>query len=163
MDLQIIGGTQLVLYISRTELRRRGMSAGALGLREVLLLVREACGETGLSPDRLKEIEAYPEDGGMLVFIHMERREKEWFCFQDLPRTLDGIAALKTPPEGMLVWNGTCYCLSAGREEQQLVLSEFGTALSDQKAKALEETGTLVLDRGALTKLWERIVGASPS
>lgn len=161
MDLQVIGNTQLVLYISRKELHRRGMAGGEMGLREVLFLVREACGATGISLERLKEIEAYPEGGGMLVFIHMERRKKEWFRFQDLPRALDGIAALATPPAGMLVWSGIHYCLSAGTEEQQLTLSEFGTAMSDREAEELEKSGTLVLDSRALKKLWEMCAGRS--
>lgn len=157
MQIQTIGGLHLVLYIDKKELRSRGLTAGELGLREVLLLTREACQETGTSLGRIAEIEAYPEGSGVLVFICLDREETEWFRFGELPQALDGLQALRQEPDGTLVWYGGSYFLSAGEGPLRAALSEFGTPPDDRTVRELEEDGTLVLDSEALKKLWKKL------
>lgn len=159
MELQTIGDLRLVIYISADELERRGFPPGELGLREVLLLTREVCRHSGVSLGRMAEIEAYPEQRGLLIFVQLERAEQEWFCFETLPLALDALQALRQRPEGVLAWDGTAYCLSAAGGEQRLALAEFGRAAGRERSAALEQDGALILNRSALTALWRRLRG----
>ena len=111
MRIQTIGAT-LLAYADQGELRRRGFRERSIGLREVLLLAREALCQAGLPMERLTEIEAFPRERSLLIFLHMAPPEREWFRFQDLPRALDAVQALMQAPTGTLAWQG-CYYLSA--------------------------------------------------
>ena len=152
MRIQTIGATLLV-YADQGELRRRGFRERSIGLREVLLLAREALRQAGLPMERLTEIEAFPRERSLLIFLHMAPPEREWFRFRDLPRALDAVQALMQAPTGTLAWQG-CYYLSAAEPVQQAVLSEYGEPLNPEEESRLERNGTLVLDCGALGKLW---------
>jgi hypothetical protein len=157
MQIQPIGSQQLLLYIDKQEMRSRGITAGGLGLREILGLTREACHEAGISPPRLEEIELYPDRHGALVFIRLAPLEKEWFRLDSLPQGLDALQSFLTPPEGELVWYGGHYYLSGKTDSHRAILSEFGQPLKELEAAALEEEGSLILDATGITTLWRKI------
>lgn len=156
MQIQTIGTSGLVLYIEREELLHRGWDFPP-SLREVLLLAREACRETGRPLERLAEIEAFPERQGLLAFLRLEPPEEEWFAFRDLAAALEGLCTLPEPPSGALAWDGARYCLRAEGGAQALRLAEFGDALHPAECAALEEQGTLVLEGERLAALWRRL------
>ncbi len=153
MRIQTVSALRLVLYIEQGDLLRRGLRRDGLGLREVLLLTREACEEVGIPQSRLAEIEAFPQEDGALIFVRMERRETEWFRFHDLPAALDGVTAMNRPAEGALAWHDGSYWLSSASEGMSLLLSELGHSATEAEAEEVEAHGSLVLDAPALERL----------
>lgn len=152
MQIQLIGDVSLVIRVTRRELRRRGLDPEGLELRDILLLTRDACIQAEVPLRRTKEIEAYPEKSGILVFVHLCGEEKEWFRFASLPDALDALA-LSGEPDGELAFQEQYY-MSAHDQTLRLRLSEFGEAISLRESGAVEENAVLVLDKKRLRQLW---------
>lgn len=155
MQIQTIGDVQLVLRLTRQELRRQGLDPEGLELRDVLRLTRDACQEAEIPLRRTEEIEAYPEKDGVLVFVHLRAEEKEWFRFQDLSDVMDALG-MGSEPDGELAFR-EAYYMSAHRSELRRVLAEFGETVSLRKWSVIEEEAALVLDQTALRHLWQAI------
>ncbi len=156
MQIHTIGDIQLMIYVTRRELRRRGLDPEDLELRDVIHLTRDACQEAGIPIRRTEEIEAYPERGGVLVFVHLKAEEKEWFRFPDLASALDAVSLGAVPDGELAHWEGA-YSISAHAPALRLTYSEFGEAIALGEYGAIEENASLVLDREALRRLWLRL------
>lgn len=143
MEIQTIGSRQLAVYIGVEELADRGILPGMAGFRELLGLVRDACGEAGLEPGTLAEIEAAPEGEGLLILIRLEGQEPEWFAFDTLTDALEALTALTVPPSGALGKKGEQWLLQAASEGEGAVLSEFASPAAGPPADTLAEGDAL--------------------
>lgn len=156
MQIQTIGDIRLMIYVTRRELRRRGLDPEDLELRDVIHLTGDACREVGIPVRRTEEIEAYPERGGVLVFVHLKAEEKEWFHFPTLGSAMDAVTESAMPDGELAHWNGRYY-ISAHAPALRLKYSEFGEAAAIRECGAIEENAALVLDKEALCRLWVRL------
>lgn len=155
MQIQTIGALHLMIYVGRRELRRRGLDPDELGLRDVIRLTGDACREEGIPPSRTEEIEAYPERGGVLVFVQLSPAEKEWFRFASLCDAIDALMS-GSEPDGRLVHLEGYYYISAHGEELRKHYSEFGDS-SWREWSRIEENADLVLHHTGLKGLWHRL------
>lgn len=157
MDIQTLGPQALLVYAGARELRRWGVNPRQPEPEALLLLSRTALSHRGISPRRLMEISALNGSGALLLLLRLSAPEEEWFPFPDLAMAVDAVAALPRTPEGVLAWDGRSYLLGTRRPEQAAVLSEYADSLSPAEAGCVGERSILVLDEGALGKLWEAL------
>lgn len=158
MEIQTLGPRALLVYAAEEELRRWRVNPRRPGA-ELLLLSRWALAQRGVSVRRLTEISVLSARRSLLLLLRLSAVEEEWFPFPDLGLAAEAVSALSRPPEGVLVWDGSAYLLGIRSAEQAARLSEYALPLSPADAEGLEERCTLVLDRGALEKLWKAVGG----
>ena len=155
MTIQPIGSASVALYITPTDLKERGLTPAGLTLERALELTRDAFAQAGITLDGAIEIEAYPDESGVLVFARVSAPERLWFSFDELESLLAAARSLPVPrPDAALLWWEGRYWLSLPAEAEQAAnrLSDFGRAempLPHQQAR-LAEYGRMILDCNAL-------------
>lgn len=158
MTIQPISAATVVLYLTPTDLRERGMSSDELTAAHALDLIQEAFRQAGLSPGGSLEIETYPEQCGVLVFVHISPAQQTVWRFEDCESLLAAAAALgKGGPDGALYyWREHFWLVLPDQETGGCArLSEFG----DQETgdpyifARLEEYGVPLLPANALAAL----------
>lgn len=158
MTIQPIGDESVALYITPAELHSHGLTPESLTAERALALTKDAFAQAGIEPEGPIEIEAYPENSGVLVFAHVRPPERLWASFADFEDLLDALRALPEPPEdAALTWWEERWWLSLPNSARQAhaVLGEFGRTepSSPQRDACLAEHGSHVLAGDAVSAL----------
>ena len=156
MTIQSIGSASVALYITPADLKEYGLTPAELTLERALELTRTAFQEAGITLEGGIEIEAYPENCGVLVFAHVRPAERSWFSFERLEDLADAARCIPAPyPEAVLFWWGERWWLSLPGDQRAAAafLSEFGRCEVEWSYldACLAEHGRRVLDKNALT------------
>ena len=148
MTIQPISDVSVVLYLTPDDLRRQGLSAGALSAGQTLELTRQAFAQSGLSSEHILELEAYSEECGVLVFVYISPVCQSVWRFFDSEALLGGVAALKEESDGALYWWEDSYLLVL--PDPAVCLTEFGTRVQDEYiSERLQEYATPLLEQNA--------------
>ena len=155
MTIQSIGSASVALYITPADLKEYGLTPAELTLERALELTRTAFRQAGIDLEGSIEIEAYPENCGVLVFAHVRLPERVWFSFERLEDVAAAARSIPKPcTETVLFWWEEQWWLSlpAGEEGAAAHLSEFGRCEEDRPhlTACLTEHGTRVLEENAL-------------
>ena len=155
MTMEPIGTSAAVIYITLAELRAQGLTPETMTAQAAAELARTALIETDMQAEGKLEIEAYHAPLGVLLFVHIRKKER-WFSFDGLEELLQGVQALPHPrPDGMLaLWEGR-YWLGVWEQQGIDSLTEFGeseTPMPYFQAR-LEEQGAMLLSAQAPEKL----------
>lgn len=150
MTIQPISAASMVLYLTPADLRQRGLCAEELTAEHTMELAREACRRAGLPLEGTLELETYPDQCGLLVFVHVSPPPQTVWWFSDFEALLGAAAALRdSSTDGSLYWwEDRCWLVLPGGETGAGArLAEFG----EQEAGdpyilgRLEEYGVLLL------------------
>ena len=121
MTIQPIGPTASLLYLTRAELQQRGLHPDSLTHEHTASLAREGLSSLGRAADGVLELESYPDQNGLLLFIHTLPAEPAVWRFPDGDALLDAAAALDgLGALPMYRWKGTFW-----------LVGEFGPALAE--------------------------------
>ena len=155
MTIQSIGSASVALYITPADLKQYGLTPAELTLERALELTRTAFQEAGITLEGGIEIEAYPENCGVLVFAHVRPAERSWFSFERLEDLAAAARCMPSPcPETVLFWWRERWWLSLPGDqiETAAFLSEFGRCETDRPHldACLAEHGRRVLEENAL-------------
>ena len=82
--MQPVGEHAALLYATLEDLRERGTTPEALDLEQALELVREGADLAGLELEAPLELEAYPDRGGVLLFVRSLAPRRVWHHFLEL-------------------------------------------------------------------------------
>ena len=118
--MQPVGEHAALLYATLEDLRERGTTPEALDLEQALELVREGADLAGLELEAPLELEAYPDRGGVLLFVRSLAPRRVWHPFLELEALLD--AARDLGPlcaAAEVVWFGGLCCLTLPAEARQ--------------------------------------------
>lgn len=135
--MQPVDGWAALLYATLEDLRERGTTPEALDLEQALELVREGADLAGLELEAPLELEAYPDRGGVLLFVRSLAPRRVWHPFLELEALLD--AARDLGPlcaAAEVVWFGGLCCLTLPAEARQARrrLSSFASPPEDAAA-----------------------------
>ena len=160
MTIQPISSASMAVYITQTDLEAWGLTPAELTLERALELTQAAFRQEGIPLEGTLEIEAYPEDCGVLVFAYVSVRKRLWFSFSELEHLLAAARSLPQPrPDAALLWWQGSWWLSLAPEERGAAacMSEFGSSQSARPhlEATLAEHGRTVLDHDALAILLE--------
>lgn len=148
MTIQPISEASVVLYLTPDDLQRQGLCAAELTAEQTLELTQAAFARSGLAPERILELEAYPEECGMLIFVYIAPDRQSIWRFSDSEALLGGVAALKAETDGALYWWEDSYLLVL--PDPAVCLAEFGTREDDEYIhEHLLEYATPLLERDA--------------
>ena len=161
MTIQAIGTTGLALYLTPCDLRARGLTPRELDLDQAMALTREACQSAGLSLPEPLEIEAYPDEAGVLVFAQLRPASPLVLSFSGLPELLHALLLLPEPPRTAhaTYWEGRYSLLLPAQPEELIArFGEFGTRESAPLLPALlAEQGEPLTPTGELLSLYQAI------
>lgn len=160
MTIQAISSSALALYLTPCDLQARGLDPGELDLSQAMALAREACQSAGLPLPEPLEIEAYPDEAGILVFAQLRPIPPLVFSFARLPDLLDALAQLPEPPRSAQITycEGRYYLtLRAARWEVPPVWHEFGVQEDLICAEELDAFGESILGAEELLQLYQAI------
>lgn len=152
MTIQPIGDESVALYITPADLRSHGLTPESLTAERALALTRDAFQQAGIELAGAIEIEAYPDESGVLVFAHVKPPEKLWLSFPDFEALLAAARALSAPPQGASLswWEGRYWLsLPAAAGQAHAFLSEYGRTESvcpHQEARLAEHGQAIVHD-----------------
>jgi len=148
MTIQPISEVSVVLYLTPDDLQQRGLCAAELTAEQTLELTQTAFARSGLEPERILELEAYPEECGMLIFVYITPNRQSVWRFSDSETLLDGVAALREETDGALYWWEDSYLLVL--PDPAICLAEFGTREDDEYIhERLREYATPLLEQNA--------------
>ena len=155
MTIQSIGSASVALYIPPADLKQYGLTPAELTLEQALKLTRAAFREAGITLEGGIEIEAYPENCGVLVFAHVRTAERSWFSFACLEDLAAAARCMPAPrPDAALFWWDARWWLSLPGDQRETAafLSEFGRSEDDRPHldACLAEHGRRVLEKNAL-------------
>lgn len=158
MTIQPIGGESVALYITSADLLPHGFTPETLTADGALVLTRSAFSQAGLPLDGPIEIEAYPNECGVLVFAHVRPRSRLWLSFPDFEALLAALQACPLPAEGPALswWEGRWWLsLPSSARSLHTALSEYGCTEfpCPQTEARLAEYGQPVADGAALAAL----------
>ena len=118
MTIQSIGSASVALYITPADLKQYGLTPAELTLERALELTRTAFQEAGITLEGGIEIEAYPENCGVLVFAHVRPAERSWFSFERLEDLrCCPVYAQPLPGDGAVLVGGAVVAFSARRSD----------------------------------------------
>lgn len=158
MTIQTIGPTSVVLYLTPAELRDRGFTAETLDGPRAAGLVRRALREWGAEAEGAMEIDAFPSDCGVLLFVHLTKPARQWFSFGALEELLAAArSGGEAPKDTDLCWYEGRWWLSLPPEEERWghILSEFGRPERDRPAlrARMAEHGATIFSGQAFSRL----------
>lgn len=158
MTIQPISAASVVLFLTPTDLQKHGMSSGEVTAAHTMELAREAFHQAGLPSEGPLEIETYPGQCGMLIFVHICPLQQTAWRFEDGESLLAAAAALREGwPDGALYWWETHFwlVLCGQAADACACLSEFGDQEKSDPyiAARLEEYGIPLLPANALAVL----------
>lgn len=125
MTIQPIGPVSALLSLSRAELLERGLHPDLLTCQQTEELARECLFSLGRNVDCVLELESYPGEDGLLLFIHTT--PAVW-RFPDGDTLLDAVAVLPKLAELPLFWWQETFWLVG---EGGAALSEFADPIRD--------------------------------
>ena len=128
MTVQPIGPTAVLLYLTRAELRERGLRPDFLTHEDTWTLAKEGLSTLGQTADGLRELESYPDEQGLLLFVHTAPADPAVWRFPDGDALLDAAAALQGLAEQPLYWWKDAFWLVG---EVSAALSEFADRVED--------------------------------
>ncbi len=149
--MQPVGEHAALLYATLEDLRERGTTPEALDLEQALELVREGADLAGLELEAPLELEAYPDRGGVLLFVRSLAPRRVWHPFLELEALLD--AARDLGPlcaAAEVVWFGGLCCLTLPAEARQARRRLSGFASPPEDARGLGGPGPGGRQRPAL-------------
>lgn len=152
MTIQPISAASTVLYLTPADLLEQGLRVEELTPQQILNLTRDALCQTWVFPSAPPELEVYPAECGLLIFIHLG---SEIWLFRDFEALLTATLALDHDHTDCRVfwWNEAYWLILSGQNTKgNALLSEFGSSASDIPyiSSRLEESGTLLLDQHTL-------------
>lgn len=125
MTVHPIGPASALLSLSREELQERRLHPDLLTPLQTEKLAQECLSSLGRSVDCVLELESYPSEGGLLLFIHTA--PAVW-RFPDADALLDAVSALPLLAEFPLYrWQDTFWLVGEGGAS----LSEFADPIRD--------------------------------
>ncbi len=71
MTIQPIGAASAAIFCTLSDLSPYGYSPRELTSEQALRLVRDACRPSGLPLGRVRELEVYPQEEGVMIFAHL--------------------------------------------------------------------------------------------
>lgn len=122
MTVQPIGPTAALLYLTRAELQERGLHPDFLTYERTLSLAKEGLSTLGQTTDSLLELESYPDEHGLLLFVHTSPAAPSVWRFPDSDALLDAAAAVQNLAAQPLYWWKDAFWLVG---EGGAALSEF--------------------------------------
>ncbi len=125
MTIYPIGNGAFLLYAAAAELQECGLSPYSLTHEQTERLAEEGLSTLGRSGDRLWELESYPGDDGLLLFIHTEPAVWRFF---DSDALLDAAAA-RPDLTGQLLYHWQDAFWLVGQDAA--LLSEFADPIPD--------------------------------
>lgn len=128
MTVQPIGPTAVLLYLTRAELRERGLRPDFLTHEDTWTLAKEGLSTLGQTADGLRELESYPDKHGLLLFLHTAQTDLTVWRFADSDCLLDAVAAVEGLADQPLYWWKDAFWLVG---EGDAVLSEFADRVED--------------------------------
>lgn len=157
MTIQPIGATSAALYITAADLEEQGLTSGDLTLEQALSLTRAAFTRAGLTLAGGIEIEAFPDQCGVLVFVHLTPPQRRWITFENLDDLLSALPLVPREVEGAALYHydGWYYlALPIRNEAIALRLTEFGAAqqLTPLQEASLMEHGDPVAVGGLFSR-----------
>ncbi len=150
MESLVLAEDVRFLYVTASELQRRGLKANAISQRDAKALLKSASIPQSW---REVELELYPGRDGLLLFVKRSE-EIHWYAFDDPELLLAAAARLSDQRESALYFmEGTYYLgLCNGGD---CVAGEFGGKLPAGKyyEKYLEEHGKCLISKEAVPLL----------
>lgn len=125
MTVQSIGPTATLLFLPREELQQRDLHPHQLTQQQAEELARECLFSLGRSVDCILELEGYPGEDGLLLFI---RTAPTVWRFSDSDALLNAMALLPSlTSQPMYWWKETFWLVG----EDNAPLSEFADCMED--------------------------------
>jgi hypothetical protein len=159
MFIQAIGASALILALSSEDLYARGIQPQELDSDHARALLQDACQSADIPLPQLFEIEAYPDEAGLLLFARLSPAPPEIRAFTCLSDLLDALSLLPELPRPARITYGDAHyqlILPHLPDGADAILSEFCVSEAD----APETPGTLWMDDHALHAL-HRALGPS--
>ena len=128
MTVHPINPTTALLYLTREQLRQRGLHPDFLTREHSIELAREGLSSIGQAAGDVVELESFPDQNGLLLFIHTAPAGSAVWRFFDSEALLDAAIALpdfKIRP--LYRWKDTYWLVSEGND----ALSEFADRTAD--------------------------------
>ena len=128
MTIHPITPTTTLLYLTRSQLRQRGLHPDTLTEKHTKALAEEGLSSLGQAADDIRELESYPDKAGLLLFVHTAPADPAIWRFFDSDALLDAAASLPDLDKQPLYrWKDTYWLV--GRDGA--ALSEFADRLED--------------------------------
>ena len=140
MTIQSIGSASVALYITPADLKQYGLTPAELTLEQALKLTRAAFREAGITLEGGIEIEAYPENCGVLVFAHVRTAERSWFSFACLEDLAAAARCMPAPrPDAALFWWDARWWLSLPGDQSEDDRPHLDACLAEHGRRVLEK------------------------
>ena len=94
MTVQLINPTTALLYLTRTQLRQRGLHPDTLTYEHTAALAKEGLSFLGQAAAEVLKLESYPDKAGLLLFVHTSLTDPVVWRFFDGDALLDAAAIL---------------------------------------------------------------------
>ena len=104
MTVQFINPTTALLYLTRAQLRQRGLHPDALTYEHTSALAKEGLSSLGQATTEVLKLESYPDKAGLLLFVHTSLTGPVVWRFFDGDALLDAVAALPDLESQPLYW-----------------------------------------------------------
>lgn len=152
MTIQPISAASTVLYLTPADLSEYDLCAEELTAQQILNLTGDILRQTWIFPSAPPELEVFPAECGLLIFIHIGN---EIWMFLDFEALLSAILTLEHECSDcrLFWWNDAYWLVLPGQNaKSNATLSEFGSSVSDipYMTARLEESGTFLLDQHTL-------------
>ena len=128
MTVQPISPTTTLLYLTRSQLRQRGLHPDTLTDEHTAALAKEGLSSLGQATTEVLKLESYPDKAGLLLFIHTSPADPAVWRFFDGDALLDAarsLPGLDTQP--LYWWRGAFWLAGQGTA----ALSEFADPVDD--------------------------------
>lgn len=156
MTVERIGGGSVALYLTPEDLERHGGDTEELDLGWTLELAEAALRRHGIALEGTMEIDAFPNDCGVLLLVRICRPAPVFLAFPDLESVIR--ASRAAPAEGgRLFRTGGRYVLTLPEGPAAHALTEFADPLERPPGYEawLLEHGEMILPEQALRRLAE--------
>ena len=125
MTVHPIGASALLLFAALSDLQERGLHPDSLTYEQTERLAREGLSVLGWNTNGVLELESYPGEDGLLLFIHTA---PEVWRFPDGDALLDAMAALQgLDTHALYRWKDAFWLVGA----EHAALSEFADPIRD--------------------------------
>ena len=148
MTIQPISSTTSLLYLTFTELQERGMHPQFLTYEHTLELAREGLSVLGQCVDNTIELESYPDNNGLLLFIHIAPPTPSVWCFMDDNAFLDAVLSMREIlPSPIYCWSNNFWAITDSTPDPRL--SEYADLMENApllSARLTESAAQLFLN-----------------
>jgi len=163
MTIQTISAVSVALYLTPGDLQAHGLQAQDLTEELTLTLTRDAFQQAGIALTGPVEVETYPGQCGVLIFVYISPPRQTVWEFENSEALLLAVSALqdRTPDSALYYWASSFWLVLPGQEpDVSARLSEFAGEQSDDPylLPRLNEYGTLILPTNAIAILQQHFI-----